>query len=144
MQILGSSNEYYTINLPRVCTYYYRAKKTRLFRLVGHSYGGHCLRLSPGTSSLLYSGSQDKTVRSWDLGRDEDDKAVETLYNHLDYVESLGLLSGEWVASGGRGDKAVYAYETDGAGKLWRRWRFDGHEGWVTHLVFTGNLGILI
>ncbi len=118
-----------------------RAKKERLFQLLGHSYGGHCLRLCPGDSDLLYSGSLDKTVRSWNLGRRA---AVETIYNHLDYVESLGLLADKWVASGGRGDKAIFVYETDRQGKLWRRHRFDGHEGWVTHLVFPGEEGACI
>ena len=109
---------------------------SKLARLGGHSYGGRCVRISSGRSPVIYSGSLDKTVRAWNA---VEGSLLETIYNHLDYVESLGLLSGRWVASGGRGDKAIFVYETDGAGKLWRRHRFDGHEGWVTQLVFPGK-----
>ena len=35
----------------------------------GHSYGGQCLCIR---GSILYSGSMDKTVRSWSLGPDEE------------------------------------------------------------------------
>ena len=100
-------------------------KKDKKFlrRIEGHGFGGQCLKIS---GDILYSGSMDKTVRSWDLtsGRN-----IETIYNHVDYVQSLGLLPDRWVASGGRGDKAIFVYETDSKGKLWRRHRFDGHEG---------------
>ena len=56
----------------------------------------------------------DKTVRSWSLeGEREGEKKdgdcciarrpLETIYNHLDYVQSLAVDSGQnWVASGGR------------------------------------------
>ena len=52
----------------------------------------------------------------------------ETIYNHVDYVQSLSVYEREWVATGGRGDKAIYVYETDEKGKLWKRFKFDGHE----------------
>lgn len=52
----------------------------------------------------------------------------ETIYNHLDYVQSLSVYENQWVATGGRGDKAIYVYETDEKGKLWKRFKFDGHE----------------
>ena len=93
--------------------------------------------------------------RSWNLNTRTN---IETIYNHVDYVESLGLLPERycrtsilkrkdyqlnlidillrWCASGGRGDKSIFLYETDSAGKLWRRAQFEGHEGWVTHLLF--------
>ena len=56
----------------------------------------------------------DKTVRSWSLegereGEEKDGdccivrRPLETIYNHLDYVQSLAVDSGQnWVASGGR------------------------------------------
>ena len=58
----------------------------------------------------MYSGSMDKTVRSWSLGPEEGEgeqatprRPLETIYNHLDYVQSLAVDSGQnWVASGGR------------------------------------------
>jgi WD40 repeat protein len=40
------------------------AAGAHLFSLQGHSYGGQCVRLA---GDLLYSGSMDKTVRSWNL-----------------------------------------------------------------------------
>ena len=30
-------------------------------------------------------------------------------------------------------------YETDAKGKLWRRHKFSGHEGWVTQLLFVSE-----
>ena len=39
-----------------------------------------------------------------------------------------------------RGDKDIYVYETDAKGKLWRRHKFSGHEGWVTQLLFVSGL----
>ena len=38
-----------------------------------------------------------------------------------------------------RGDKDIYVYETDAKGKLWRRHKFSGHEGWVTQLHFVAE-----
>ena len=38
-----------------------------------------------------------------------------------------------------RGDKDIYVYETDAKGKLWRRHKFSGHEGWVTQLHFLAD-----
>ena len=38
-----------------------------------------------------------------------------------------------------RGDKDIYVYETDAKGKLWRRHKFSGHEGWVTQLLFVSG-----
>jgi len=120
-----------------------RKSKKRLFRLEGHDYGGQCLCIR---GSILYSGSMDKTVRSWSLGPEEGEESettrrpLETIYNHLDYVQSLAADSGQnWVASGGRGDKDIYVYETDVKGKLWRRHKFSGHEGWVTQLLFVSE-----
>ena len=66
----------------------------------------------------MYSGSMDKTVRSWSLGPEEEEgegeqatprRPLETIYNHLDYVQSLAVDSGQnWVASGGRGVEHDY------------------------------------
>lgn len=107
-----------------------RKTKALAFKLLGHGFGGQCLKLS---GDILYSGSMDKTVRSWNLSSVSN---IETIYNHVDYVQCIGVLPNRWCASGGRGDKAIFVYETDAAGKLWRRFRFDGHEGWINHLVF--------
>ena len=60
----------------------------------------------------------------------------ETIYNHVDYVQSLAVLPNQWVATGGRGDKAIFVYETDVKGKLWKRHHFEGHEGWITNMLF--------
>ncbi len=72
----------------------------------GHDFGGQCLVIR---GDILYSGSMDKTVRSWYLGPKEEDQGtpfrrpLETIYNHLDYVQCLSVDDGQnWVASGGR------------------------------------------
>ncbi len=77
----------------------------------------------------------DKTFRSWKLGRDSG-SLKETIYNHLDYVWSVGVLEHEWAASGGKGDKTIFVYETDQSAKLWLRHRFTGHDSWITALFF--------
>lgn len=110
-----------------------RATKTLLFKLEGHSYGGQCLQISPD-DNVLYSGSMDKAVISWDLN--DHGRMIEKIFNHVDYVQCLALKPRKWLASGGKGDKKIFVYETDDKGKLWKRFSFEGHDGWVTQLVF--------
>ena len=111
----------------------YERSSKQLFKKLeagGHEIGGQCVKVS---GSILYSGSMDKTVISWDIAQGS---VIEKIYNHVDYVQSLAVQPDKWVASGGRGDKAIYVYETDAKGKLWKRHKFEGHDGWVNQLVF--------
>ena len=44
--------------------------KAKLYRLEGHEYGGQCVKImSVGSdgSSILFSGSNDKTLRAWNI-----------------------------------------------------------------------------
>ena len=66
-----------------------RHSKRFLYKLKGHSYGGSGIRLT--SDDLLYSGSMDKTFRSWLLLKTEGQNK-ETIYNHLDYVQSIAVL----------------------------------------------------
>lgn len=76
------------------------------------------------TLSLIYLSKQDVFLRF----SPSSGNLKETIYNHVDYVQSLSVLANQWVATGGRADHAIFVYETDAAGKLWKRHRFDGHE----------------
>ena len=84
-----------------------------LHKLSGHEYGGQTVGLAGG---ILYSGSKDCSLRSWDLigGR-----ALCCVQDHRDYVQSLcvGEAAGLCV-TGGAADHLVIIYDTDQSGAL--------------------------
>lgn len=84
---------------------------------------------------LLYSASMDCTLRTWDLltGR-----PLQSVRDHCDYIHCL-LVAGQYVATGGRGDKAIFVYRTDDAGALEKLHRLEGHSGWITNLIVMGD-----
>ena len=82
---------------------------------------------------ILYSGSKDCSVRSWDLiaGRQ-----LSCARDHRDYVLSL-CVGAELCVSGGAADHLMIIYDTDHTGKLTARHKLSGHSGWVTCLDLT-------
>ena len=84
-----------------------------LHKLSGHEYGGQTVGLA---GQILYSGSKDCSLRSWDLigGR-----ALCCVRDHQDYVQSLcvGEAPGLCVTGGGA-DHLVIIYDTDQSGSL--------------------------
>ena len=90
-----------------------------LHKLSGHEYGGQTVALEGG---ILYSGSKDCSVRSWDLiaGRQ-----LSSARDHRDYVTSL-CAGPELCVSGGAADHLVIIYDTDHTGKLTCRHKLSG------------------
>lgn len=124
-----------------------RSSLQPLHRLVGHEYGGQALLI---LNHILYSGSKDCTVRTWDLRTGQ---CLATVKDHKDYVQCLagkkihmaGLGEdgeGTAVASGGAADHRAVLYSTDSSGQLKRRFYLEGHLGWITSLEITDTLVI--
>lgn len=80
------------------------------FRLEGHEYGGQCLKVNifpfkwfygwdwekasfkvSTSSNILYSGSMDFSLKSWNL---EKRAMCDSVCDHCDYVESLDVQTG--------------------------------------------------
>ena len=96
-----------------------------LHKLSGHEYGGQTVGLQ---GQLLYSGSKDCSVRSWDLlaGRE-----LCCAREHRDYVLSLCVGPGLCV-SGGVADHQVIIYDTETSGKLTCRHKLSGEMKTIT------------
>ena len=92
-----------------------------LHKLSGHEYGGQTVGLA---GQILYSGSKDCSVRSWDLIGGRQLCCAE---DHRDYVQSLCV--GEAVGlcvTGGGADHLVILYDTDSSGTLKCRHKLEG------------------
>jgi len=122
---------------------YSRKDLTLIHRLEGHEYGGQAIQI---LGSILYSGSKDKSLRSWDLTTGE---ALCEARDHRDYIQccvaSRVLVSGlgeelSLVATGGAADHLAVVYKTDDQGSLIRRYILCGHSGWVNCIVITDSL----
>lgn len=122
---------------------YGRKDQKLLHRLEGHEYGGQAVQI---LGSILYSGSKDKSLRSWDL---ETGEALCEARDHRDYIQcctaSRVLVSGlgeelSLVATGGAADHLAVVYRTDDQGSLIRRFVLSGHSGWVNCIVITESL----
>jgi len=113
--------------------------------LEGHEYGGQAIAI---LGDILYSGSKDRSLRSWDLKTGED---LCEARDHRDYIITClarrvlveGVGEEEWlVATGGAADHLAVVYRTDDQGSLARRFTLAGHSGWVTCMELTGSLVI--
>jgi len=122
---------------------YDRKSLKRLHRLEGHEYGGQTVAL---LGQLLYSGSKDCSVRSWDL---RSGRCVASLSLHRDYILCMAArdhpASGEGVlVTGGAADHAVILYDIDTAGAITCRHQMSGHSGWVTCVELSADCGRVI
>ena len=90
-----------------------------LTSLSGHEYGGQTVELE---GQVLYSGSKDCSLRSWDLVAGQE---LCCARDHRDYVLSLAVGAGLCV-SGGAADHQVIIYDTDHTGKLACRHKLTG------------------
>jgi len=116
-----------------------------LHRLEGHEYGGQAIAI---LGSVLYSGSKDRSLRSWDLATG--DELCEAR-DHRDYILTCVarkvMLDGvgeeeSLVVTGGAADHLAVVYKTDDQGALSRRFTLSGHSGWVTCIEVTGSMVI--
>ena len=105
-----------------------------LFRLLeGHEYGGQCVAILD--NGIVFSASLDRTLRSWNAKTGEQ---IDQANDHTDYVQCL-CVHGDWVATGGQGDKKIMVYRADNQGKLTRLYTCCGHSGWVRRLAILGD-----
>lgn len=120
-----------------------RSTHSLVHTLEGHEYGGQAVAI---LGSILYSGSKDRTLRSWDLATGE---ALCEARDHRDYILTCqarqvlveGLGEEEMlVATGGAADHLAVVYRTDDQGSLSKRFTLSGHSGWVSCIEITGSL----
>jgi WD40 repeat protein len=106
--------------------------------LAGHSEGITTLALS-GDGRWLFSASDDRTIRRWDLNAKDPGASALTLRGHMGRVSNLALSpDGSWLASSG----------SDPVVRVWNLKQDDpnvgvvelhGHTGAVTALAVLGN-----
>lgn len=110
-----------------------------------HAAGTHCLAIDPA-NRILVTGSEDKTVRVWDLA--EGARLLRILRPPIGEGERGQIFAvalapdGRTAACGGRtgrpqdSDACVYLFDLD-TGALIRR--LGGLPGWVQHLEYTAD-----
>jgi WD40 repeat protein len=105
--------------------------------LNGHSLGVTSLKFT-GDGKMLASGSEDKTVKFWDVTTG---KCIRTLKGHTGIVNSVAFTAdGKMLASGGHGlQRGMFCGEV----KLWdvttgkERTILKGHSKWVNSVAFS-------
>jgi WD40 repeat protein len=88
-------------------------KNSCLKVLNGHRGVVRSVAFNPKNPQMLASGSDDKTVKLWDVRDIEhlDPKLIETLKNHKDHVWSVAFSQdGQWLASGSE-DQTAYLWQ---------------------------------
>jgi len=120
-----------------------RKTQKLLHRLEGHEYGGQAVCIY---RDLLYSGSKDCSLRSWDL---KDGDCIQEARHHKDYIQCVTVKTvnmpglGEemtCLVTGGAADHMAIVYKTDPTGRLDRRFSLTGHGGWVTQVYLTNTM----
>jgi len=122
-----------------------RKNLSLLHRLTGHDYGGQAVQI---LDHVLFSGSKDFSLRSWNLRTGEQ---ISQVQDHKDYIQCICVAriqvaglgedgTGTALASGGAADHRVILYSTDSTGKLKKRHFLDGHSGWVTCIEITDTM----
>ena len=94
-----------------VCPAWWRAARRaagyRLRSLAEHMYSGPIFALASLPGGLVASGSEDETVRVWEVGSG---RLVRALAGHTGSIHALAVLPGGLVASAGSYDGAVVVW----------------------------------
>jgi WD40 repeat protein len=109
----------------------------QIHTLMGHSHIVSSLVMTTN-SQYLISGSQDKTVRVWNL---ETGKLIHTLKSHREGVYTVALSPDEKIIASGSADKTIKLWHLE-TGELLAT--FSGHANTVTALVFTASGEMLV
>ncbi|MFM5987737.1 MAG: WD40 repeat domain-containing protein [Sphaerospermopsis kisseleviana] len=105
--------------------------------LIGHSHIVNSLAMS-ANGKYLISGSQDKTVRVWNLVTGE---LMHTLKSHREGVYAVTLSPDEQIIASGSADKTIKLWHLE-TGELLGT--FSGHADTVTALTFTASGEMLV
>jgi WD40 repeat protein len=108
-----------------------------IYTLMGHSHIVSSLSMS-ADAKFLVSGSQDQTVRVWNLATGE---LVHTLKGHRDSVNAVALSPDEQIIASGSADKTIKLWHL-ASGELLGT--FTGHTNTVTALSFTTSGEMLV
>ncbi len=108
-----------------------------IYNLMGHSHIVTTLAIS-ADAKFLVSGSQDQTIRVWNLATGE---LVHTLKGHRDSVNAVALSPDEQIIASGSADKTIKLWHL-GSGELLGT--FTGHANTVTALSFTASGEMLV
>lgn len=105
--------------------------------LMGHSHIVNSLAIS-ANGKYLVSGSQDQTIRVWNLVTGE---LIHTLKSHRNGVYAIALSPNEEIIASGSADKTIKLWHLQ-TGELLAT--FSGHANTVTSLVFTASGEMLV
>jgi WD40 repeat protein len=108
-----------------------------IYTLMGHSHIVSSLAIS-ADAKFLVSGSQDQTIRVWNLATGE---LVHTLKGHRDTVNTVALSPDEQIIASGSADKTIKLWHLQ-SGELLGT--FTGHTHTVTALSFTDSGEMLV
>jgi WD40 repeat protein len=108
-----------------------------IYTLMGHSHIVNSLAMS-ADAKFLVSGSQDQTIRVWNLATGE---LVHTLKGHRDSVNAVALSPDGQIIASGSTDKTIKLWHL-GSGELLGT--FTGHGNTVTALSFTASGEMLV
>jgi WD40 repeat protein len=105
--------------------------------LMGHSHIVNSLTIT-ANAKYLVSGSQDKTIKVWNLVNGE---LIHTLKGHRDIVNTVALSPDEQIIASGSADKTIKLWHLE-TGELLGT--FSGHGNTVTALTFTASGEMLV
>ena len=70
----------------------------------------NCVAFKPDNPNIVVSGSDDKTIMTWDI---TSGSCLSTLKTHSDVVRAVAWSPcGQWLASGG-GDSMIFIYDAN-------------------------------
>ncbi|MEY3221409.1 MAG: hypothetical protein RLZZ203_265 [Cyanobacteriota bacterium] len=107
------------------------------YTLMGHSHIVSSLAMSVD-AKFLVSGSQDQTIRVWNLATGE---LFHTLKGHKDSVHAVALSPDQQIIASGSADKTIKLWHLE-SGELLGT--FTGHTNTVTALSFTTSGEMLV
>ncbi|NET02154.1 MAG: WD40 repeat domain-containing protein [Sphaerospermopsis sp. SIO1G1] len=109
----------------------------QIYTFNGHSHIVNSLVMTTNRQYLI-SGSQDKTVRVWNL---ETGELIHTLSSHREGVYTVALSSDQQIIASGSADKTIKLWHLQ-TGELLAT--FSGHANTITALLFTASGEMLV
>jgi WD40 repeat protein len=108
----------------------YNPKPSLVRTLEGHLKGVTCVSMTPDSRRAV-SGSEDDTLRVWDL---ETGACLRVLEGHTSHVQSVSVTPDSRLAVSASGDKTLRVWELETGACLHV---LEGHTDWVTSVSLT-------